>query len=379
MYLNENYLVVAVVSLFLLTLLYFYSQKRKNIFFVGQLYFRLILVSIAFIIVSDVLMWTFNGATFNGARTAHIISSVIYFSLSPFPSLFFFLYTCARIHLPLKYIKVLFPIILLPIIINAVISILSIWKGYIFQIGLDNIYNRGNLLIPMMIFSYLDLAFSFIIMLFNLGKISKTEIIYIAFFCFIPLVSSFLQIIYFGINALWPGVTLTCLLLYLFTLNDSIQIDQLTGVYNRRQLEQYLYVCFYRKKRSKFIVGIMVDLNNFKSINDTYGHTEGDRALKKAGAILKKAFSGAFVSRYAGDEFVIVLETNKPVLEKYYQALREEEISFNKDSSLPYFLTFSIGAVISSRDGIHDVYSFLKEIDEKMYEDKRSHHFTEAL
>lgn len=379
MYLNENYIVVAAVSLFILLILFVYSQKRKNIFFVGQHYFQLMLISIAFTIISDVLMWGFNGASFNGARTFHIISSILYFSLSPLPSLFFLLYICARIRLPLRNVKILFTFSLLPVLANAILTIMSVWMGYAFRIGLDNIYHRGFMLVPIMILSYLDLIVAFIVMLVNLSKISKTEIIYIACFCFIPIVCSFLQVAYFGINTLWPGVTLTCLLVYLFSLNDSISIDQLTGIYNRRQLEQYLYVAFNKKKTSKYIVGIMVDLNDFKSINDNYGHLEGDKALEKAGGILKKAFPKAFVSRYAGDEFVIILETNSPDLEKYYHFLREAETTFNKDSALFYTLNFSIGAVIASREENQNVSSFLKEIDEKMYEDKRSRHFSDTL
>lgn len=116
----------------------------------------------------------------------------------------------------------------------------------------------------------------------------------------------------------------------------------------------------------------MLDLDNFKSINDKFGHAEGDIALGKAGILLKRAFGKFFISRYAGDEFVVILETDAPALDIYYQSLKTEEEIFNKNSKLPYCLTFSMGAVSVLRGEDIDVATFIKRLDEKMYEDKRS-------
>lgn len=64
------------------------------------------------------------------------------------------------------------------------------------------------------------------------------------------------------------------------------------------------------KRKDTWVCGIMIDLNGFKAINDTYGHAEGDTALILAAGLLKNAFGEyGVVTRYAGDEFVVILNT----------------------------------------------------------------------
>lgn len=371
MYNYLNYVVIFVCCIFILTVLFISSQKKQNIYFAGQLFFQAMLISVAMILISDIFMWICDGNSFHGARTIHIVASIIYFSMSTVPGFFFAIYTSARLHRHSRSIRKILPFILTPVIINFILTILSIWFGFIFTISSNNDYTRGPLMWLMAVFSYANIAFAFVMMLLNRSKIARNEIISIVFFSIIPIICNVFQMIYFGLNMLWPGVTLSCLMLYLYSFNDSIRLDPLTGVYNRRQLEQYLYVLFYRKSKSKVIVGIMLDLDNFKGINDKYGHAEGDKALGSACTILKKSFNKFFISRYAGDEFVVILETENPQLETYYANLKKEEEFFNKNSNLPYKLTFSIGAVTANSNDI-DASAFIKQIDDKMYEDKRS-------
>lgn len=367
-----NYIAIMAFSLFVLTVLFVYSQKKQNIFFVGQLYFQLILVTVAIILISDLLMWMCDGNRFSTSKVLHICASLVYFSLSSVPSFLFVLYTCARLRCDSCSIKRLMPLLLLPLVVNFVLTILSPWLGLFFKISDANVYSRGPLMWLMSILSYLNIFIALVMMVIGRAKISRKEIHSLASFCISPIVSNIFQMIYYGLNIMWPSVALTCLMLYLFSLNDSIRTDPLTGVNNRRQLEQYLYVVFSKKNKKKHLVGIMLDLDNFKSINDKYGHAEGDIALGKAGALLKTVFNKMFISRYAGDEFVVIFESDNPQLDTYYTNFRKEEELFNKSSKLPYTLSFSIGAVTASRDGDPDVNTFIKQLDEKMYEDKRS-------
>lgn len=372
MYNYLNYAVIFAFCIFVLTVLFVYSQKRQNIYFVGQIFFQLLLVSVAIILIADLLMWIYGSKNFANARIIHLVSSTIYFAMSTLPSMFFLLYTNARINKSSRSTKKLLPLALLPVVVNLTLTILSLWYGLIFNISASNDYSRGPFMWVMAILSYFNIAIAFFIMIINRSKISRKEIFSIVSFCIIPIICNVIQMIFYGLNLLWSGVTITCLMLYLFTLNDSIRIDQITGVYNRRQLEQYLYVVFTRKSNKRKIVGIMLDLDNFKSINDKFGHAEGDIALGKAGILLKRAFGKFFISRYAGDEFVVILETDAPALDIYYQSLKTEEEIFNKNSKLPYCLTFSMGAVSVLRGEDIDVATFIKRLDEKMYEDKRS-------
>jgi len=90
------------------------------------------------------------------------------------------------------------------------------------------------------------------------------------------------------------------------TLKRQSILDPLTGLYNRRFLNESLKQEEKRMIRDQFSVGIlMVDVDYFKKINDTYGHECGDAVLKKLGWFLKNNFRGGdIVCRYGGEEFV---------------------------------------------------------------------------
>jgi diguanylate cyclase (GGDEF)-like protein/PAS domain S-box-containing protein len=87
--------------------------------------------------------------------------------------------------------------------------------------------------------------------------------------------------------------------------------DALTGLYNRRYLEEILEREFRRSSRSQQHLGIiMIDLDHFKSFNDAFGHDAGDGVLRETGMLLTKCIRAEdFVCRYGGEEFVVILPT----------------------------------------------------------------------
>ncbi|MBN1515854.1 diguanylate cyclase [Candidatus Sumerlaeota bacterium] len=85
--------------------------------------------------------------------------------------------------------------------------------------------------------------------------------------------------------------------------------DQLTGLFNRRHMEESLKRELHRAQRSEHPLGvIMLDVDHFKSFNDTYGHDEGDNLLRSMGAMLSKhTRQGDIACRYGGEEFLIIM------------------------------------------------------------------------
>ena len=85
--------------------------------------------------------------------------------------------------------------------------------------------------------------------------------------------------------------------------------DPLTGLYNRRYLDEMLERELARAKRDGYPISLaMIDLDHFKQVNDTYGHTAGDEVLKALGTLLQAhAREGDIPCRYGGEEFVLVL------------------------------------------------------------------------
>jgi diguanylate cyclase (GGDEF)-like protein len=146
--------------------------------------------------------------------------------------------------------------------------------------------------------------------------------------------------------------------------------DPLTGLLNRHALLEFLQKEIEKVKRKKkeTLYVVFLDLDNFKSVNDIYGHREGDRVLKEVADLLKKHFRKYdFVSRFGGDEFVVVLrDIPKEEMEKILLELqrRIEEI-FRK-----FKISVSYG-IAEISEGENDIDKLISLADKRMYEMKK--------
>src|SRR4051812_23420910 len=157
------------------------------------------------------------------------------------------------------------------------------------------------------------------------------------------------------------------------TQEDSLT-DPLTGLPNTRFMFMHLTRELARAERLKTEVSLLVmDLDNFKDINDTYGHHVGDRALRDIAAVLRTGIRPYDICvRYAGDEFIVVLsgcggeEAERKRLE-LQRAVDGVQFEARPDKMLP--LAISIGAAVFPHDG--DSYeTLLANADSRMYRDK---------
>jgi len=148
--------------------------------------------------------------------------------------------------------------------------------------------------------------------------------------------------------------------------------EPLTELYNRKFLYNYIekiWIKTNRRENFSFAL-IFIDLDNFKPINDNFGHEEGDKVLKEVANILKENFRKSdFIIRYGGDEFVILINLqNNHIsnIKKIINSLRKRvEEKLNK-----YNLSFSYGIAIYPKDG-KSLSTLLKKADIKMYKEKK--------
>lgn len=153
-------------------------------------------------------------------------------------------------------------------------------------------------------------------------------------------------------------------------LMDSIT-DPLTGLYNRRFLFKRLEEEIDRARRYNENFGVlMIDLTNFKAINDTYGHKKGDELLSEFAKILKTSLRKSdVVSRYGGDEFVaIILDAKRDGLTAIMERITEKVKENFTDKGIP--LGVNIGGALYPWDG-KTAEDLLKIADKRMYEAKR--------
>lgn len=155
-------------------------------------------------------------------------------------------------------------------------------------------------------------------------------------------------------------------------LQDSqIYTDALTKLNNRRRITEYINNELANCDEKNPLTVILLDIDYFKSINDVFGHDEGDRALIVFSDALKEIFRGydAIVARWGGDEFVVA---SKNEIAATDVRARLEEVLHN-NNELTYALSFSVGAYKCSTSSMTYEQVF-NEVDELLYKDKEAQH-----
>lgn len=150
-------------------------------------------------------------------------------------------------------------------------------------------------------------------------------------------------------------------------------IDDLTGLYNRRGFsdlgEQYLKLA---RRSGRGVTMVYVDLDRFKTINDSLGHHVGDRALVKVADILRATFRRSdIIARLGGDEFgVLALEASDERSEFLVERLKERVREFNGTSPEPYQLAISVGMARQEDEPGVRLEDLVAEADSAMYREK---------
>jgi diguanylate cyclase (GGDEF)-like protein len=266
-------------------------------------------------------------------------------------------------------IKLNLNILKIPIIINLIASIMTYKYGYIFSVTNFNIYKRGTLFFMPMVITYIFFIISLIIIYKNKDKISKTEYIILMLFELIPMVMAFIEVFFDNLLLIWGSVGIAIITNYIYLQENLLKYDALTGAWNRMSFESYFYNKFMNKNKEFCLV--YVDINDFKIINDTYGHNEGDIALINISKALRKSFEGVGkVARIGGDEFIIVADICcETKLEDRINNIYLELEKLNEKRDKSYKLKISVGCKKFNDDYL-DLSEYIKEVDKLMYLDK---------
>jgi diguanylate cyclase (GGDEF)-like protein len=142
-------------------------------------------------------------------------------------------------------------------------------------------------------------------------------------------------------------------------------IDELTGLYNRRGFDIRLKQLVNSMEENRFCV-FLFDIDNFKNVNDKYGHLQGDKVLKRIVTIFNREIKESIFARWGGDEFSGVLFKDLEESQKLFESLRNK---IEENQQLKEFgVTLSIGIV--SYSDIDTEESLIKKVDRAMYKAK---------
>jgi diguanylate cyclase (GGDEF)-like protein len=186
-----------------------------------------------------------------------------------------------------------------------------------------------------------------------------------------PAIAGIIEIFNSGLYIMWSASACSFLMVFIYIQQRMMQLDPLTGAWTKGSFDNYLEEIAAGGEKSGRFGAIFIDLDNFKHINDTYGHLEGDTALRTAVSIIKSSIRRSdIVARFGGDEFVIIVHnTNQREMEKILIRLSEGFFRFNSGRKGLYPLSYSVGyGVYNPKKG--DVWQFMNHVDHMMYQNK---------
>ncbi|MDD4842710.1 MAG: GGDEF domain-containing protein [Anaerotignum sp.] len=262
----------------------------------------------------------------------------------------------------------------LPILFVAVMVLCSPFTHWIFYLNEKNQYIQGDLyfLQNFVVYGYILAGAMTAFLLYKKELVLEKQkmSIYLFLYSLLPLLGKEIDTLFPTVHIATATVIISIIMLYLCNLKKEVHLDPLTQLNNRRQCEQHL-IQITKSSKNKIIFLIFFDINNFKRINDEFGHIEGDKALILIAQALKTVFSDtrAFIARYGGDEFAVIMANEDGDVISYLEKIDASlaDISAN----LPYTLSLSVGYSVYGEDDATTIETLVQAADKKMYCDKQ--------
>ena len=264
-----------------------------------------------------------------------------------------------------------------PAILLSIMTIATLKWHFFFYIDQSGIYQKGSfymILLPFVYIYILLIAFRIIITYPQKKYYAfRGKLEMVAGVVFFPLIAGILQAFFTGVSIVCFGVTLGIIQVFTAFLTNRITMDELTQINNRTKLMQYLenYIESHEGQDKTDLHFLMIDLDDFKNINDTYGHLEGDEALIRTADVLKRTVAGhsGILARYGGDEFCIAGEMGEKDVEKLIEELYKNLDIVNANADCPYDIGMSVGCAQFTKE-IHTIPDLINRADENLYQHK---------
>lgn len=334
-----------------------YGDKLLNVFLWIVFYFSLIEMFSYFLIgvpgqTITLLSWVMDCLCFIGTGTAGIIWA---------------LYVDYRLYASEKRLKKL-SWLFIPYALEMLLIVITPITGFVFNLVENNEYVRG----PFIGVTYVVPIFYIMFSLAEVFVVSSKKPSYkfypFVYFALLAFLGMGLQILFYGVPFVWLCIAIAVTMVFIQLQTELRFRDPMTGMFNRGQLYFMLSAALEGKKS---FYGIMADIDDFKKINDTWGHNVGDRAICQTAKILNESAGNKWIAiRYAGDEFILISsEADEKDVEELIKTVNNTFIRFNGSSNEPYKLSVSIGSSFI-KAGNDNIEKFIQEMDQKMYEQK---------
>ena len=370
-YTEASLICVIILSTILLTDRMYNTKQEK------QVWFRRAIVAFMLYFISDAFWAAMLSGEFTVKRSYVVLVNLSNYILLGLMAYGLFMFIAASEKMPFRKDAVKRRLIFLPVIISTLAISIAYVKNPLFWVNEQNELN--NLYFPLMIVApsiYLWAGFGLSVRyaVKSVSKMDKRRFLAIGSIPVAVMAFGMLQVFALKAPTFCFGCTVMWLFYYLENMQTMISVDDLTHLNNRGQINRYLEQIHYNKDIRVIIM--MIDINKFKTINDTYGHAEGDRALVIVSEALRQTCeqikASVFLGRYGGDEFTIVVKNPEEDImpEQMVSLMRSILTQKATENQLPYDLNVSIGYDLI-RGSDDDANECLKRADKNLYIDKQ--------
>lgn len=378
LYIEINLICIFLLVWILISFIKNYDRQLLHILF------RNVLVANICMMAVDVLWQFVKGYPGRFRYYANIFLSVSFVSLTALDSMFWYFFV-QRIWYEILGIKNpsrnKFKIFLqvFPAVIFVFLTIISPWTKSIFYIDkTTNIYHKssGYLFQQILTYFYFTSASTGVLIAFFRKRRKYTWITTPTIFAlvFLLLFSGIANILWIDLPVAWPVISVLMAFVFFDMQIARVSTDGLTGLNNRRLFNKYIDSSSVELRPGSSLFLYMIDINKFKSINDRFGHQEGDNALVGVSEVLRNVFKGkdCFISRYGGDEFAVLLWTkNSAEPSVLKESIHENLALFTTKNNLKYDLSLEIGLSERDKSCLGNSELFIQRADNALYEAKR--------
>lgn len=372
-----DYVTPVLNNVFLITILvsaYWYIRRQLSRGDFGHRTIKVIFHLAAYLLVADAIRRLNCSFGAYNQLLCQICTLVVTIFL-PFLALLWFVYTCyaTKLHINFKIVYIIAGVLMA---INFTLAIWSIIPSFdIYYHFESNTMTLGPYYYAFAGILLIPFVSSLVVVFLRWNAMNRVRNPFTFFnYSVIPIIAIIGQFFIDDYPLTLMGIVASFVIIVLDIQHHYAITDFLTGLYNRRNLVKYLNAKIKSMRPGDKFAGFMLDINNFKSINDKYGHNFGDKVLVDVASLLINTTNrGDYIARFGGDEFVIIINMKcEDEIGCFKQALCKACAAYNSRESSTHCIDFSIGAAIYSKDEGMSAITFLEIIDDRMYIDKQA-------
>ena len=359
--------IILVAFLFLLRVRNSETKQTGAVLYDGMLAVTLVAL------VTETISFLIDGQPFRGCHTLVVLTNTLCTGSTVLVGFLWCLFVDFRIYRSTRRLHRKILTLGIPLLLVQLLMVINLFgTGLIFHVSAENVYSRG----PLNFLLYATLFLYFAESIYRVTRSKQTGItieFFPVFYFVIPcILGTVVQGRFYGLSTGWLAAAVAMVFIHIQLQNFNTFVDETSGLFNRKYMNFYLEKA--HKTNPRQLYGIMMDVNCFKEINDTYGHGAGDRAIQEIGHILSGALVANSVAiRISGDEFMVLIRHgSEEILNKVCAAIEQRVQRYNAAAPAGSFqLSFSTG--VAKYEG-GSVEKFLVELDERMYAEKRAFH-----